>query len=100
MFDVDKHDLLMQVLDRHNGHYNRTKDGWQSVHCINSVGHVAGDRSPSARIHLGSGWYHCFGCGMRGDGFDVMMEMEGMRPSRVLEALQVSAPITEGEYLF
>jgi len=78
MFDaVDKSALLAETLDHFQVRYRRERTGWQKIRCPNVAAHGHADRNPSASIHLGAGKFHCFACGLRGDGFDLMLEIEG-----------------------
>ena len=97
MFDIDKSELLLQVLDRHNVAYNRGNAGWQSVRCLNTAAHSHGDRTPSGSVNLVLGKYHCWACELRGDGFDIMLEVEGLKAKEALEALEMKAGIKQRE---
>ena len=47
------------------------------VHCpLPSHGHF--DRSPSLRLHLDDGIWHCFGCGQTGDVVEWVCQSEGV----------------------
>ena len=78
LFDTDKTDLLMFVLDRYDVRYKAGKVGWQKVRCLNDAMHKTGDKNPSASVHLGKGYYNCFACDMSGDGYQLLQELEGM----------------------
>lgn len=102
LFDVDKTELLELVLERYGARFRPGHSGWQSIHCINADGHPAGDRNPSASINLVFGYYWCFACGIQGDGFDLMRELEGVEPRDVPDALggDLVARERESGYLF
>ncbi len=89
MFDIDKGELLIQVLDRHDVRYNRGRTGWQPVRCLNLAAHAHGDRTPSGSVNLVLGKYRCWACDLRGDGFDIMLEVEGLKAREALEALEM-----------
>ena len=92
MFDsIDKSELLMQVLDRHSVHYNRGRTGWQPVRCLNLTAHSHGDRTPSGSVNLVLGKYQCWACELRGDGFDIMLEVEGLKAKEALAALEMKS---------
>ncbi len=82
-FSVDKTELMLRVLDRY-GVQIRSRLGWQPVHCINAAGHSHGDRNPSASVNLTHGRYMCHACQMRGDGFQLMLDIEQMEAKQVL----------------
>jgi hypothetical protein len=44
-------------------------DGWASTSCFSGLHR---DRNPSARVHLHSGGFKCFGCGARGGVLDAL----------------------------
>ena len=97
MFDTDKSELMLRVLDRHDATYNRGRTGWQPIQCLNREAHTHGDRTPSGSVNLVLGKYWCWACGMRGDGFDVMLELEGLKAREALEALDVNAEVKREE---
>ena len=85
VFDADKTELLINVLERFNTKYRRTHVGWQQVKCINETAHAHGDSNPSASANLPLGYFTCHACGLKGDGFSLMLELEGMKAKEVLE---------------
>jgi len=89
-FTVDKAELLLKVLDRY-GVQVRQKLGWQPVRCINDSWHYKGDRNPSAAVNVPLGRYMCHACDLRGDGFQIMLDMEQMAAKDVLVALGMVA---------
>lgn len=93
MFDTDKSELMLKVLDRFDVSYNRSRTGWQPVRCLNLQAHAHGDRTPSGSVNLVLGKYQCWACEMRGDGFDIMLELEGLKAKEALEALDVNAEV-------
>lgn len=99
-FNVDKTDLLERVLERYGAQYNRTRNGWQKLSCINEAAHMHGDRNPSASVHLIEGKYRCFGCDIYGDGFDLMLLLEGVKADEVLAALEMKPGKVESDWLF
>ena len=78
LFDTDKTELMTFVLDRYNCMFKGNRMGWQKVRCIDANAHAHGDRNPSASVNLGIGRYHCFSCGLEGDGYALMMHLEGL----------------------
>ena len=100
VFGADKSELLESVLDRYNARYRRSHVGWQSIHCINTDGHIRGDKNPSASINLAVGYYKCFTCDLAGDGYDLMLELENIKAAEVLEALELEPGTAEKEFLF
>ena len=77
LFDTDKTELLMFVLDRYQCSYKPSRMGWQKIRCIDKNAHLHGDRNPSASVSLSIGRYHCFSCGLEGDGYELMLHLEG-----------------------
>ena len=77
LFDVDKSNLLAEVLHRHGipVHY---RSGWYSVSCPIKNRHSHGDKNKSASVSISTGYLNCHGCGFKGDGFDLMKELEGL----------------------
>ena len=100
VFNIDKAQLMELILDRYDTGYRRTGSGWQKIRCINEAGHAMGDRHPSASVHLEYGYYQCFACGLRGDGFDLMLELEGVKAKDVLDSLHLEPGKEESEFLF
>ncbi len=96
VFDQDKTELLLRVLD-HLGAQVPTRQGWTSVHCINP-GHP--DRSKSGSVNIGRGYFHCHACGLSGDGFDILQDIEGLNAKQVLETLGLKEGEEESEWLF
>jgi len=101
LFDVDKGDLMRNVLDFLNIKYRREFRGWQKVRCPSEY-HRHGDRNPSASVNVPVGQYHCHACELKGDGFDLMHKVEGLLAKDALEALGggVVAKRVESEWLF
>jgi len=100
-FEVDKGDLMRNVLDFLNIKYRREFRGWQKVRCPSEY-HRHGDRNPSASVNVPVGQYHCHACELKGDGFDLMHKVEGLLAKDALEALGggVVAKRVESEWLF
>ena len=94
MFDsVDKGELLRAVLDHYGVQYS-PRTGWQSVHCFNNLAHSQNDRHASASAHVTLGRYKCHACDLSGDGWDLMLTVEGMK---IKEAAQVLGFTVNGE---
>lgn len=96
LFSTDKSALLSWVLDYYHVEYKPTRLGWQKVRCMNPMGHVHGDRNPSASVNLEHGWFHCFSCGLEGDGYTIMNTLEGWKVNQVNEAFG-GEPVTTNE---
>ena len=75
-FQTDKRALMEAVLDRQQVRFNKNHSGWQKVRCPSDA-HAHGDRNPSASVNLPIGQFTCFACDLRGDGFDLMLALEG-----------------------
>lgn len=84
---MDKSELMEVVLDRYNIRFNGSKNGWQPIRCPNEGAHTHGDTNPSCSLHLGYGSVNCHGCGLKGDGYSVLMEIEGIDFIRAKEQL-------------
>ena len=78
MTSIDKSELLQKVLDRYQARYNPSKNRWQQIRCINTPAHMHGDKNPSASVNMQLGEYVCHACGLRGDGYGLLMELEGV----------------------
>jgi DNA primase len=66
---------MRQVLDRYGVQYGY-RLGWQAVRCPNRMVHD--DQHPSAGVNLTEGAFVCHTCGLKGDAFAVLMELEGI----------------------
>jgi DNA primase len=63
------------------------------VHCpLPSHGHF--DRSPSLRLHLDEGIWHCFGCGRTGDVVEWVCQSEGVRWGEAIRILDSGRLLT------
>ena len=99
IFNRDKAALLEAVLERYDVRFRPTVTGNQKVRCLNRDAHPNGDRNPSASVNLGRGLYHCFACGISGDGYDIMYEIEGAKAAQVNELLRPGVVKEESEWL-
>jgi hypothetical protein len=97
---MDKSELLVKALDRYGVMFSPTRSGWQSVRCPNELGHAKGDENPSARINLTVGMAKCLGCGLSGDGYNVIMAVEDIAFKAALEALGSVAQRKESMWAF
>ena len=75
------------VLDRYNVRFNPAKSGWQPIRCPNESVHSHGDNNPSCSLHLGFGSVNCHGCGLKGDAYNKLIEVEGITFQRAVELL-------------
>lgn len=89
MSHYDKGELMVKVLDRYQAGYRPWQHGWQKIRCINPVGHSHGDRTPSATVNVVEGAYVCFACGLKGDAYSLLEELEGITFKQALEVLEV-----------
>jgi hypothetical protein len=96
---MDKSELLEKVLDRYGTQFNPGRAGWQSIHCPNELGHAKGDENPSARVNLTIGMARCLGCGLSGDGYNIIMAVEDIDFKAALEALGSIAQKQESMWL-
>ena len=87
VFDADKAELMAGVLELLDVRANRTRVGWQPVRCPNTDAHKHGDKNPSGSVNLGLGYYTCHSCGLKGDGFDLMLEITGQKAQAVLDSI-------------
>lgn len=95
LFQTDKRKLMEFVLDKYDVKYNPTKYRWQKVRCFNEYGHASGDRNPSASVSLDYGQYQCFGCELKGDGYDILRKLEGWDVKQVNDAFG-GEPVEDG----
>lgn len=96
LFDVDKTELMRLVLDRYDTP-SPMRSGWSSIRCIHPD-HP--DRSKSAGVNLGRGKFRCHACGLAGDGFDIMQQIEGLGVKDVLGMFGLKGAEEETEWLF
>ena len=96
LFNTDKTQLILYVLDKYDVRYNPSRMGWQKVRCFNEYGHTFGDRNPSGSVNLGYGYYRCFACDMGGDGYEILRLLEGWDVKQVNDAFG-GDPVNESE---
>ncbi len=97
---MDKAELLEKVLDRYGVDFIATRSGWQSVRCPNELGHARGDENPSARVNLTLGMAKCLGCGLSGDGYNIIMAVDDIDFKTALEVLGSVRQREESMWLF
>lgn len=73
-----KSELLKAFLEERGVRIPFGLGGWRKVSCFNDPAHPRGDRNPSASVNLTTGRYHCFACGISGDVYDLLGELEGI----------------------
>ena len=73
-----KSEVLQRYLTEKGVDYHPARMGWQKVSCFSDEGHPHGDRNPSASVNLVTGHYHCFGCELAGDVYDLVMVLESL----------------------
>ena len=95
----DKTQLLGTVLDRYEINYNPNRNAEQMIHCPNQNGHARGDRRPSCSLNLGKAVLFCQGCGLSGDAYSVVMQIEGIDFKEVTEQLGKPLVIEESNWL-
>lgn len=96
---IDKGAALAQFLDQHGVRYRSGYMGWQSVSCPNPNGHVHGDRTPSARVNLTHGGFTCMGCGLSGDVYSLIMELNRCGFKEATELIGSPVSLSESDYL-
>lgn len=96
IFDVDKSELIERVMDRYDVRLRVNHQGWQPIRCINSDAHSHGDKNPSASVNLALGYYTCHTCGLKGDGFSLLLDLEGLKAPDVVRLLGAE-PLEEEE---
>lgn len=89
----------MQVLDRYGVKYFTGRSGWQSIRCPNTWGHARQDLTPSARANLTVGMFACMGCQLKGDGYSILMQIEGVGFPEAKTILGTVVDTAESEYL-
>lgn len=90
---------MRRVLDRLDVRYHRTRWGWQQVRCPNQDAHRHGDKTPSASVSIALGRFYCHACDLHGDGFDLMLRLEGKEAKDVMTALEMTPGREESEWL-
>jgi len=91
----DKTETLITVLDRYQTRYNPNRNGEQSISCPNTEAHTHGDRNPSCSLNLGKGVLYCQGCGLSGDAYSIIMQIEHIEFLEATE--QIGKPRVEIE---
>jgi len=99
IYNRDRTKLLEDVLERYGSRYRPSYKGNQKVRCIDSRAHPNGDRNPSASVNLGKGVYHCFACGLSGDGYSLLKALEGWDAKQVNEFMDSPRQVEESEWL-
>ena len=97
--DYPKPELMEKVIDYVGAHV-RPIQGWQSVHCFNSMAHSQNDKRASASINISIGRYKCHACDLSGDGWDIMKTVYDMGFKQAAQALGIEAgytPVPEEE---
>ncbi len=98
-----KSEVLQRYLTEKGVDYHPGRMGWQKVSCFSDDGHPNGDRNPSASVNLVTGHYHCFGCELAGDVYDLVMELESLTYPEAKKRLgdegSASAPPMEPTWL-
>ncbi len=94
---IDKSEMLINILERYDVHYNPARSGEQSVSCPNKEAHS--DRNPSCSVNLGKGVLFCQGCGLSGDAYSVVMSIEGVPFTAAIEQLGKPYVISESDFL-
>jgi hypothetical protein len=74
---TDKGELLRSFLEE-RGVQLPSRQGWTKISCFNDAAHPRGDRNPSASVNLDKGRYRCFACGIEGDAYDLLQQLEGL----------------------
>ena len=97
MTTIDKSELIQKVLTRYGAKYNPTRNRWQPVKCIDTHAHSHGDSNPSASVNIQLGEYVCHACGLRGDGYGLLMKLEGVTFKEALD--QLGKPIGDTGYI-
>ena len=97
---MDKPDLMLKVLDRYDVRYETSRHGWQSVRCPNELAHSHSDENPSCRLNLTLGLMRCMGCDLNGDGYNVIMAIEGVDFKTALDQAGKVRDETESDWLF
>jgi DNA primase len=81
---VDKHSI--QPILEHYGATVREQYGWVKLRCpFHDDGHA------SATVNVEENAFNCFGCGVKGDTYSIIMEQEGVG---FREAIKIAEGIT------
>jgi len=95
----DKTEQLMTTLDRYETRYNPNRSNEQSISCPNTEAHTHGDRNPSCSLNLGKGVLFCQGCGLSGDAYNIVMQIEHLDFKQAMKSLGKPYVITESDFL-
>ena len=82
---MEKHSILA-VLEHYGGSIYRERNGWQKLKCP-----FHDDSHASATVNIEENAFNCFGCGIKGDTYKIIMEKEGIE---FREAVKVAEGIT------
>lgn len=82
---MEKHSILA-VLEHYGGSVYRERNGWQKLKCP-----FHDDSHASATVNIEENAFNCFGCGIKGDTYKIIMEKEGIG---FREAIKVAEGIT------
>ena len=82
---MEKHSILA-VLEHYGGSVYRERNGWQKLKCP-----FHDDSHASATVNIEENAFNCFGCGIKGDTYKIIMEKEGIE---FREAVKVAEGIT------
>ena len=96
LFNTDKTELILYVLDKYDVTYRSNRVGWQKVRCFNPYAHPRGDKNPSGSVNTEHGYYKCFSCDLKGDGYEILKTLEGWNVKQVNEAFGGN-PVNENE---
>lgn len=70
---------LGKILDFYGVAY-RNQSGWHNILCP-----VHSERNPDCGVNLDAGRIKCHACGFRGDGLDLIMELEGVSLAEAID---------------
>jgi len=82
---ADKHSI-QQVLEHYGGSIYRERYGWQKMRCP-----FHDDSHASATVNTEENAFNCFGCGIKGDTYSIIMQEEGVE---FVEAIKIAERIT------
>ena len=74
---MQKTELLRSYLEERGARiYDRA--GYQKLRCPFTERHARGDRNPSASVNMSTGRFRCWSCGLAGDVYDLVKELENL----------------------
>jgi DNA primase len=81
---------IAKIIEHYGGRIRRDYGSWQKIKCP-----FHGDTHASAGLSVSDNIFVCHGCGIKGNGFNVIKEHEGVK---YREAIKIAEGITGESY--